>query len=61
MYWYAVCLFFLIWQRCGNLFGLLKIWQGSIFKGVWKNLTIFCTFYAIISLCYRCILIWAFK
>jgi len=39
--------------RCGNLFLLLKIWRGSIFKGVWKNLTIFCTFYAIISLCYR--------
>ena len=40
--------------RGGNLFRLLKIWRGSIFKGVWRNLAIFCSCYAFVSITYRC-------
>ena len=40
--------------RGGNLFRLLKIWRGSIFKGVWWNLVIFCSCYAFVSITYRC-------
>lgn len=39
--------------RCGTFLHILRIWRGSIFKGVWRNLVIYSCIYAVISLTYR--------
>ena len=39
--------------KIGAFFRLLAIWKGSVMKGIWKDLAIFCVLYSGISLSYR--------
>ena len=39
--------------KIGAFFRLLAIWKGSVMKGIWKDLAVFCVLYSGISLSYR--------
>ena len=36
-----------------DLYRILGVWQGSLYKGIWKDLLIYCLLYALISIIYR--------
>ena len=42
--------------KCTNIFKILTVWRGSIFKGIWKLLLFYSLFYAVISFSYRFII-----
>ena len=43
--------------KIGAFFRLLVIWKGSVMKGIWKDLAVFCVLYSAISLSYRYLMV----
>lgn len=41
-----------------GFYRILGVWQGSLYKGIWKDLLIYCLLYALISIIYRFVLIY---
>ena len=39
-----------------GFYRVLWLWKGSLYKGIWKSLVVYCSFYAAISIFYRCVL-----
>ena len=39
-----------------GFYRVLWLWKGSLYKGIWKSLVVYCSFYAAISVFYRCVL-----
>ena len=42
--------------KVGAFLRLLTIWKGGVFKGIWRDLILFCVLYGAISISYRCLL-----
>ena len=42
--------------KVGTFTGLLHIWNGGVFKGIWRGLLIYITLYGMISVLYRFVL-----
>jgi len=42
--------------KVGTFTSLLTIWKGSVFKGIWRDLLIYCVLYGAISVLYRFVL-----
>ena len=40
----------------GNTFRIFSIWRGSLFKGVWNKLLLYCFIYSLTSITYRLII-----
>ena len=40
-----------------NFLVLLTMWRGSVFKGIWGSLLVYCFLYTVISVIYRCQLV----
>ena len=44
-------------EKIGAFFRLLALWKGSVLKGIWKDLMAYFAVYAVISVCYRYLMI----
>ena len=44
-------------SKLGAFFRLLGLWRGGVVKGIWKNFVSYFLVYAIISVCYRYLMI----
>ena len=44
-------------DKLGAFFRLLALWKGSVLKGIWKDLMAYFAVYAVLSICYRYLMI----